>query len=363
MLVRELRRRRARAAYAPRRCRPRRGAAAGGRRCRRRCPRAPPAPALPPPPIARAARMTPEPAGDGRASRGPAHARRHRARGRAQGRARGARADARRRSAGTGARPRSCSASATRPCSTRSRSAASASGNLLPFLGNLLLFGRRAGGFTAFAASSPPLDPLRHAPELVVPALLHRSAAQVTMPLSAPTPRSDRPPRALAARSPRASNGCAMTIRPALATLVALGLLMSAGPSLRAASPRPLQAAQQRPVQPVAPASAPAANPAVAASDYRLGAGDKLRIEVYKDPQLSQSLQIRPDGKITMPLDRRSRRRRPDADRAARPDRGRAQGVRHQPRGHGDRRRGAGLERVRDGRGDQARSRSRSRVR
>jgi polysaccharide export outer membrane protein len=37
-------------------------------------------------------------------------------------------------------------------------------------------------------------------------------------------------------------------------------------------------------------------------TDYRLAAGDKLRIEVYKDPQLSQSLQIRPDGKITLPL-------------------------------------------------------------
>jgi polysaccharide export outer membrane protein len=36
--------------------------------------------------------------------------------------------------------------------------------------------------------------------------------------------------------------------------------------------------------------------------DYKLGAGDKLRIEVYKDPQVSQSLQIRPDGKITLPL-------------------------------------------------------------
>jgi polysaccharide export outer membrane protein len=30
--------------------------------------------------------------------------------------------------------------------------------------------------------------------------------------------------------------------------------------------------------------------------------GDKLRIEVYRDPQLSQSLQIRPDGRITLPL-------------------------------------------------------------
>ena len=44
-------------------------------------------------------------------------------------------------------------------------------------------------------------------------------------------------------------------------------------------------------------AQAPALN-----DEYRLGAGDKLRIEVYKDAQLSQSVQIRPDGKITLPL-------------------------------------------------------------
>ena len=39
-----------------------------------------------------------------------------------------------------------------------------------------------------------------------------------------------------------------------------------------------------------------------AANEYRLVQGDKLRIEVYKDAQLSQSVQIRPDGKITLPL-------------------------------------------------------------
>jgi polysaccharide export outer membrane protein len=39
------------------------------------------------------------------------------------------------------------------------------------------------------------------------------------------------------------------------------------------------------------------------AADYKLVAGDKLRIDVYKDQQLSQpQLQIRPDGKITVPL-------------------------------------------------------------
>src|SRR5947207_2701945 len=42
--------------------------------------------------------------------------------------------------------------------------------------------------------------------------------------------------------------------------------------------------------------------PAAASGEYRLAQGDKLRIEVYKDAQLSQSVQIRPDGKITLPL-------------------------------------------------------------
>jgi polysaccharide export outer membrane protein len=61
----------------------------------------------------------------------------------------------------------------------------------------------------------------------------------------------------------------------------------------------------------VAPALAQSSLPSVAsarptvasnATDYKLVVGDKLRVEVYKDPQMSQSLQIRPDGKITMPL-------------------------------------------------------------
>ena len=51
-----------------------------------------------------------------------------------------------------------------------------------------------------------------------------------------------------------------------------------------------------------APASGAKARDVTVPNDYRLVVGDKLRIEVYKDPQLSQSLQIRPDGKITLPL-------------------------------------------------------------
>jgi polysaccharide export outer membrane protein len=59
-----------------------------------------------------------------------------------------------------------------------------------------------------------------------------------------------------------------------------------------------------------APATGQAADPpaprtpdtAPVTTEYRLGAGDKLRVEVYKDSQVSQSVQIRPDGKITLPL-------------------------------------------------------------
>src|ERR1700682_2663440 len=36
--------------------------------------------------------------------------------------------------------------------------------------------------------------------------------------------------------------------------------------------------------------------------EYRMSPGDKLRIEGYKAAQLSQSVQVRPDGKVTLPL-------------------------------------------------------------
>ena len=44
------------------------------------------------------------------------------------------------------------------------------------------------------------------------------------------------------------------------------------------------------------------ARPPSSGDEYRLGSGDKIRVEVYKDAQLSQSAQVRPDGKITLPL-------------------------------------------------------------
>src|SRR5512138_1507241 len=70
--------------------------------------------------------------------------------------------------------------------------------------------------------------------------------------------------------------------RSVLSVSLLLGAAMAAAPPARAAGP------ESASVQPGA--------------DYHLGLGDKLRIEVYRDAQLSQSVQIRPDGKITLPL-------------------------------------------------------------
>ena len=38
------------------------------------------------------------------------------------------------------------------------------------------------------------------------------------------------------------------------------------------------------------------------ASDYVIGADDNLKITVWKEPDLSETLPVRPDGKISMPL-------------------------------------------------------------
>jgi polysaccharide biosynthesis/export protein len=48
----------------------------------------------------------------------------------------------------------------------------------------------------------------------------------------------------------------------------------------------------------------PAAQPpeSVADSDYVIGADDTLRVSVWKEPDLSEVLPVRPDGKISMPL-------------------------------------------------------------
>ena len=73
-------------------------------------------------------------------------------------------------------------------------------------------------------------------------------------------------------------------------------VLLGPAPGQAQTSTSPKSATVNRP-------STPRGNgaPVDTSADYKLVPGDKLRIEVYKDQALSQSLQIRPDGKITLP--------------------------------------------------------------
>jgi polysaccharide export outer membrane protein len=90
-------------------------------------------------------------------------------------------------------------------------------------------------------------------------------------------------------------------VRPAGA-LLACTLALAVTPAA-AQSPRSIAPAA-RPAQPASDTTADRTRPTQTPlpDDYKLQPGDKLRIEVYKDEQLSQSVQIRPDGKITLPL-------------------------------------------------------------
>ena len=47
---------------------------------------------------------------------------------------------------------------------------------------------------------------------------------------------------------------------------------------------------------------APGAQAANVDSDYRVGVGDMLQISVWKEPEVSTTVPIRPDGKISLPL-------------------------------------------------------------
>jgi polysaccharide biosynthesis/export protein len=86
------------------------------------------------------------------------------------------------------------------------------------------------------------------------------------------------------ATAPRASSGATVPAPTGTA-----GTASTPAPAGAAASPAPARAASTT--------GRPWNN-----QDYTLGPGDKLRIEVYREPQLSQALQVRPDGKITLPL-------------------------------------------------------------
>jgi polysaccharide export outer membrane protein len=84
------------------------------------------------------------------------------------------------------------------------------------------------------------------------------------------------------------------TSRVSYLAVAAAAVLCTLAPRAAAAGPHPPALAESD--------KKPAPQTPSGLDEYRLTPGDKLRIEVYKDPQLSQSVQVRPDGKVTLPL-------------------------------------------------------------
>jgi polysaccharide biosynthesis/export protein len=80
--------------------------------------------------------------------------------------------------------------------------------------------------------------------------------------------------------------------------LVVGSLVAALAPPVSAQSPAPPQSTPVPTPEAAQPTPARGSN----APQYRISRGDKLRVEVYKDEYLSQSLQVRPDGRITLPL-------------------------------------------------------------
>jgi polysaccharide biosynthesis/export protein len=76
------------------------------------------------------------------------------------------------------------------------------------------------------------------------------------------------------------------------AVLPLLGVMATAGMQAQGAPPQANDSA-------AAPAPVPAAN---TPSDYVIGSDDQLHITVWKEQELTETLPVRPDGKISMPL-------------------------------------------------------------
>jgi len=86
-----------------------------------------------------------------------------------------------------------------------------------------------------------------------------------------------------------------------------LAILMVASPVFAQVPPVNKPAGAPTAVQQLAPADdksppLPAVNPPVDPNTYKIGTADVIEVKVWREPELSGSYRVRPDGKITLPL-------------------------------------------------------------
>jgi len=90
-------------------------------------------------------------------------------------------------------------------------------------------------------------------------------------------------------------------LRPLGCVLSALLLGVPLSAQIPAATPQGAAAQSQQPGE-TKPAAVPLVAAAVDPNTYKIGADDVLDVRVWKEPDLSRSVRVRPDGKITLML-------------------------------------------------------------
>ena len=96
-----------------------------------------------------------------------------------------------------------------------------------------------------------------------------------------------------------------MTVRAQwIFALLLLVILAASGPYAQTPDQppaAPLGAAQSQ-GRPATPGQAPVPGQAIAADEYRIGPEDVLDISVWKNAELTRTVAVRPDGRISVPL-------------------------------------------------------------
>ena len=96
-----------------------------------------------------------------------------------------------------------------------------------------------------------------------------------------------------------------MTARaPWIFALLLVVILAASGPYAQTPEQQPpaTPAASTAPGRPASPGQTPVPGPAIPADEYRIGPEDVLDISVWKNAELTRTVAVRPDGRISVPL-------------------------------------------------------------